>query len=193
MRVLVTYASRHGATAGIAERIAQVIERRGLEVTLLAADRARDTDGYAAFVVGSAAYMNRWLGDAISFVRRHQGVLAANPTWLFSSGPIGTEHIDKKGRDVLVASEPVQFEEYRRTVRPRDTRVFFGAYDPNAKPVGLAERFTALLPASIRQQIPAGDFRDWADIDAWASSIADQLDADVSRPEPLAPVRGVPV
>ena len=35
------------------------------------------------------------------------------------------------------------------------------AYDPGAKPVGVAKRFTALMPASARDGIPAGDFRDW--------------------------------
>ena len=34
MKILVAYASRHGATKGIAERIAQTLERNGLDVTL---------------------------------------------------------------------------------------------------------------------------------------------------------------
>jgi menaquinone-dependent protoporphyrinogen oxidase len=32
----------------------------------------------------------------------------------------------------------------------------------------------ALLPAA-RNAMPTGDFRDWAEIEAWAASIADEL------------------
>ena len=34
MKILVAYATRHGATQGIAERIAQTLEADGLDVTL---------------------------------------------------------------------------------------------------------------------------------------------------------------
>ena len=39
MKVLVAYATRHGATRGIAERIAETLERRGHEVTTQPADQ----------------------------------------------------------------------------------------------------------------------------------------------------------
>ena len=36
------------------------------------------------------------------------------------------------------------------------------------------ERITQLMPAA-RNALPAGDFRDWEAIDAWAGTIADEL------------------
>ncbi len=36
------------------------------------------------------------------------------------------------------------------------------------------ERFARLMPAA-RAAIPAGDFRDWEEIEAWAARIADEL------------------
>ena len=36
------------------------------------------------------------------------------------------------------------------------------------------ERVTRLMPAA-RDALPTGDFRDWAEIDAWSGRIADQL------------------
>jgi menaquinone-dependent protoporphyrinogen oxidase len=178
MKILVAYASRHGATKGIAERIARTLERPGLEVTLAAADHVGDPKAYDAFVVGSAAYTGGWLKEATRFVRRNQDLLASRPIWLFSSGPIGTDLVDAKGRDVIKASVPREFAEFRPELHPRDERVFFGAYDPSAPATGLMERamgaFLRVMP-SVRKQIPAGDFRDWPAIEAWAGGIAASL------------------
>ena len=178
MKILVAYASRHGATKGIAEHIAVTLERTGLDVTLQPVEKAGPIDGYDAFVIGSAAYVGGWLGEATTFVRRHRDVLAHRPVWLFSSGPIGCESVDAKGRDQIEASEPKEFREFGRTIWPRERRVFFGAYDPDAAPVGMAEgvmaRFSRLVPA-VRQALPAGDFRDWPAIGAWAEEIAREL------------------
>jgi menaquinone-dependent protoporphyrinogen oxidase len=54
--------------------------------------------------------------------------------------------------------------------------VFFGAYDPDQPPIGLVERFASpfMRRGAIRAST-AGDFRDWAAIDAWAEGIADVL------------------
>lgn len=178
MRILVTYASRHGATKGIAERIAATLERHGLEVVLAPAGEARQPEAFDAFVIGSAAYMNSWLGDATKFVRRNRKLLAGRPVWLFSSGPIGTELVDAKGRDVIEASIPKEFAEFGRDIHPRDEKVFFGAYDPTAQPTGIAEgfmsRFVRTFPA-ILDEMPTGDFRDWPAIEAWADGIAGEL------------------
>lgn len=45
--------------------------------------------GYDAVVLGSAVYVGRWLEPARELVDAHAEELAARPTWLFSSGPIG--------------------------------------------------------------------------------------------------------
>ncbi len=187
MRILVAYASRHGATRGIAERIAQTLERAGLEVTLAPVEGAGAVGEYDAFVIGSAAYVSHWLKEASQLVRRHRSLLASRPVWLFSSGPIGTDAVDAKGRDVFEASRPNEFTEFADAIHPRDQRVFFGAYDPHAKPIGLMERLGApfMRMSAIRTSIPAGDFRDWAAIEAWAESIAREL-----QPAPIA--SGIP-
>jgi menaquinone-dependent protoporphyrinogen oxidase len=183
MNVLVTYASKHGATKGIAERIALTLKRAGLEVTLLPVEEADPIAEYGAVVIGSAAYMGGWMGEATAFVRRHRDVLAFRPVWLFSSGPVGTEKVDAKGRDQLDAARPREFEEFARSIQPRGEQVFFGAYDPDAGAVGAAEglmaRFMRLMPA-VRNVLPAGDFRDWAAIDAWAEGIAGELQQPVA-------------
>ncbi len=178
MTVLVAYASRHGATEGIAERIAARLRLDGLAVEAVPAATVRDASAYDAFVVGSAAYMFHWLTDAVRFVKRNRATLAARPVWIFSSGPLGTERVDAKGRDALLASEPKEFAQFRAMLQPRGEQVFFGAFDLAGPPVGLAERFTRMMPAA-RDALPVGDFRDWAAIDAWADAIAQQLGGTV--------------
>ena len=174
MRVLVVYASRHGATQGIADRIAASLSGRGIEVSVRSADERGDIAGFDAFVIGAAAYLFHWLKEATAFVRHNRSTLASHPVWLFSSGPLGTDATDAEGRDVLETTEPREFAEFRDAIRPRGLRVFFGAYDPDSKPIGIMERFTRLMPAA-RNAFPAGDFRDWDEIDAWAAGIADEL------------------
>ena len=175
MHVLVAYASRHGATQGIAERIAETLRTAGLEAEARPAASIKSLAGYDAYVIGSAAYMFHWLKDATRFVERNRGILGTRPTWLFSSGPVGTDTVDAKGRDVLMTSVPKEFADLTTAVHPRGVRVFFGAWDPSLPPVGLAERFVRHMPAAARNAMPTGDFRDWAAIDAWADEIAAEL------------------
>jgi hypothetical protein len=89
MRVLVTAATKYGATAEIAAAIAEVLDEHGLEATMLPPDQVEEVDGYDAVVLGSAVYAGHWLKPARELVERHAGALASRPVWLFSSGPVG--------------------------------------------------------------------------------------------------------
>ena len=173
MIVLVAYASRHGSTMGIAERIADGLRAAGLRTEVRSVDAIGDITPYGAFVIGGAAYMYHWLKEATAFVRRHRETLAGRPTWLFSSGPLGTDLVDEAGRDILEVTRPREFDELEGLVHPRDEHIFFGAWDPDDPPAGLGEWVLRHLPAS--PEIPSGDFRDWPAIDAWTASIADEL------------------
>lgn len=176
MTVLVAYATRHGATAGIAQRIAEGLQSAGLSAEARPAGEVDDLTPYDAVVLGGAAYMFHWLKEAKGFARRHSAELALRPVWLFSSGPLGTDKVDKEGRDVLESTRPKEFEELTDLLHPQGERVFFGAWDPEAPPKGLGERLMHLLPAA-RGAMPTGDFRDWPAVDAWAAEIAAQLKA----------------
>jgi hypothetical protein len=78
--------------------------------------------------------------------RRRRKELAERPVWLFSSGPLGTDLVDKDGKNVLQASRPKEFDELTKLLHPRGEQVFFGAYDPDASPVGLGERLVQHMP-----------------------------------------------
>jgi len=173
MRVLLVHASRYGSTQGIAERIAATLCRQGFETTVQPAKRADDPSAYDAVVIGSAAYYFHWMKDATKFVRRYRHVLANRPVWLFSSGPLGTDLTDAQGRDVRVATEPKEIAEFKQIIQPRDHRVFFGALDGSK--LGFAHGLVLKFAKRAKAPLPEGDFRDWGDIEAWASSIAQAL------------------
>lgn len=59
MSVLVAYASRHGSTKGIAERIAAVLRELGLSAEAKQVDQARDLDNHDRVTFATSA--RRWL------------------------------------------------------------------------------------------------------------------------------------
>jgi menaquinone-dependent protoporphyrinogen oxidase len=172
MKILVAYATKYGATEAIAARIAEQLRQAGHDANLESVEVAADLAGYDVFVIGSAAYLGHWQQKATGFVRANEGLLASRPTWLFSSGPLGTEPTNAQGVDQRVAAEPKEIPEIEEAIHPRDHRVFYGALDPGK--LGVRDRAIRTLPAG-RALLPEGDFRDWQDIESWAQSIAHDL------------------
>jgi menaquinone-dependent protoporphyrinogen oxidase len=172
MTILVAYASKHGATREIAERVAETLRDSGLDAEVRPIGAAGDPAGYEAFVLGSAVYFGSWRKEATAFVRRHRAVLATRPVWRFSSGPLGTAATDAEGRDLREAAVPKESAGFAEAIQPRDHRVFFGALDHTR--FGFAERLVWALPAG-RKLLIEGDFRDWADVESWARGIAQAL------------------
>jgi menaquinone-dependent protoporphyrinogen oxidase len=167
-RVLVAYASRFGSTQGIAERIGEVLAAAGLAVDARAIDEVGEVVGYGAFVLGSSVEGGHWLKGASAFLERHAATLGSHPLWLFSSGPLGDRSVNAPQPD------PKEVAAARRELRPRDCRVFAGAFDratSDFSEMGLVERTV------VRKFLPDGDWRDWPAIEAWAAGIARELAA----------------
>jgi menaquinone-dependent protoporphyrinogen oxidase len=166
MRVLVTAASRHGATHEIASAIADGLARRGVDAEARPAEELSSLDGYDAFVLGSAVYIGRWLEPAQRLVEDHADRLAAGPVWLFSSGPLGPPDALKPEGD------PVDVERFMEVTRAGAHRVFAGRLD--RKLLGFGEKAVV-----VAVRAPEGDFRDWEAIDGFAGEIAEHLRASV--------------
>ena len=184
MRVQLVYASRHGGTAGIAERIAELLRRQGHDVVLSDAADRPSAVGYDAYVIGAGVHIGSWHKEATEFLARNQATLAIKPVWLFSSGPLPGSSMMQDTEDRLtLALGPEtgpgsggrkRIEALSAAIHPRDHRVFYGAYDPTDPPKSIGERLVRMMPAAKRV-LPAGDFREWDAIDAWAEEIAGQL------------------
>lgn len=176
MRILVVHASRYGATKVIAERIAAKLAASGHEAEVRPVKTPGLLTGHDAFVVGSAVYFGKWRKEAREFVERHRHLLASRPVWLFSSGPLGAPAADAP--DPQERAVPEDLPALVEAVHPRSHRVFLGALDPHR--LGFRDRLIRALPAN-RPLLPEGDFRDWADIEAWAAEIAHELSGDRPR------------
>ena len=108
MAVLVVYASRHGATAGIAGRIADRLTDAGIVVGLHRVDEVEAVDAYDAVVFGAPVYDQSWPPEAHLFVADHRELLAARPLWLFSMGSFGDT---KRVIGPLTHREPTRIRE----------------------------------------------------------------------------------
>lgn len=172
MTVLIAYASKYGGTRDIAERIAAALKSSGVEAVIQPAASPGDLSGYDAFVLGSALYMGSWMKQALEFAREHRDVLASRPTWLFSSGPLGTATTDAHGHDVRETAGPKQLLELQEILGVREHRVFFGVSDHTH--FDLRDRLIYAVPAG-KKLLMDGDFRDWDEVDAWANEIAHAL------------------
>jgi len=166
MRVLVSAASRHGATTEVAERIAAVLASAGLQVTVAAPGDVADVRGFDGAVIGSGVYTGRWLTPARDLLARQRDALALMPVWLFSSGPVGEPPVP--------ADDPADAAPMVALIGARGHRVFAGRMDRSR--LGIGER---AMVAMVRA--PDGDFRPWPEVDAWARSIAQELQAASAR------------
>lgn len=163
--ILVAYATKHGATAGIAEKIGQVLREAGLTVDVKPAAEAGNPAAYRAVVLGSAVYIGRWRKEAARFLQANEKTLAERPVWLFNSGPLG------EGDPVELAGDfgfPKSLKPVADRIQPRDIAIFKGAVD--LQKLNPLERW---MFKNAKSSI--GDFREWNAITAWATAIAQAL------------------
>jgi menaquinone-dependent protoporphyrinogen oxidase len=165
MKVLVTAASRYGATAQIAAAIADELAGHGLEVEVAAPSDVGDIGRFGALVLGSAVYAGHWLEPATALVARHRDRLSGMPVWLFSSGPVG----DPARRLVrAMGADPAELSGVRAATGAIDHRMFAGRLD--RRRLTRAQRCALAVVRGLE-----GDFRDWDAIRAWSAGIADAL------------------
>jgi len=160
-RVLVSYASAAGSTAGIAERIAEVLRTAGCEVVCRPADPDADLAGFDALVLGSAVHDMAWLPSAVTVL--HRAVTSGcGPVWCFSVGGVNprgrlTWYLARKEAERVEQQFPSGFI-------AQEHRVFGGVVDMADVPLQ-GRLFYRLTGAR------AGDHRDWPAIERWASSV----------------------
>lgn len=163
MKVLISVASKHGATGKIGDTLAAVLVAAGVDVEAHPPQDVGSTDPYDAIILGSAVYAGRWLEPARKLGERLATQQSARPVWLFSSGPLGDPPMPlPESPDALVLAE---------RIGAREHRTFAGRLE--RAELGFLER---AITKAVRA--PDGDFRDWVAIKSWAGAIAQGLNEE---------------
>ncbi len=179
MTILVAFASTHGSTRGVAERLASSLAAHGLTAEARAVIDVEDVGGYDGFILGSAVHNQRWLPEAAAFVRAHRAALASHPLWLFSVSSVGDEEsffppaVARWLR--RMRGEFSEIQRYRVALNARGHRNFAGAVETTHWSA-IGNLFLRALGGSF------GDHRNWTAIEAWAAQIGVELRGDRTRP-----------
>ncbi len=168
--ILVTYASRLGSTAGVAEAIAKTLTERGVQVEVRPMSDVTDLSPYRAVIAGSAIRGGQWLPEAMQFMRVHRAALAQKRFAAFLV--------------CMTLAMPRVNDEYRRTVagwlspvrvlvQPVSEGYFAGVLNINhIESFFDRVKFRISVALGVWQE---GDHRDWAAIQAWAAKLAVDL------------------
>jgi len=161
-RVLVTFASTLGSTAGIAAEIGKTLGARGFCADVRPIRENPSLDGYQAVLVGSAVRHGNWLPEAVEFVKSNQQALRRVPVAVF------TAHITNLGNDANSRNNRLAFlNEVRPLLQPVEQVFFAGKLDRRGAAM--------LLPGWVARLIPPMDFRNWKTIRAWAEGLGPLL------------------
>jgi menaquinone-dependent protoporphyrinogen oxidase len=165
-RLLVAYATLHGSTREIAERIASQLRQAGLDVDVLPAGKVRSLQGYSAVVLGTALYMFRMHKDARRFMTRHQQAISGGiPLAIFAGGAYGPN----AGADsVEIRTRLNQELAAYGWLHPVCVKIVGGRFDPARL------HFPWNLVPALRNGQPS-DARDWDDIAVWAAELPEAL------------------
>jgi menaquinone-dependent protoporphyrinogen oxidase len=173
--ILVTYASRYGATQEVAETVATVLREQGLTVDLQPMRTVQTLAGYGAVVLGAPLYIGSWQKDAQKFLTQHRDALVQRPVAIFTLGPIGSEQEEWDGVRVQLDQQMAKYP----WLKPVALELFGGRYDPAR--LRFPDSLLTLLPATPLRNKPASDVRDWTAIRAWAGKLAAQLQPIAAR------------
>jgi len=154
-KILVTYASRAGSTAEIAETVGRILAEGGAQVDVLPMKEVKDLSTYQAVVAGSAIRGSKWLPEAMQFVEAHKAELARKRFAMFTVCiTMAMKNAERYRTGVAKWVAPV-----RALVRPLDEGFFAGRLDFTKLPVNWD---TLMLRLTVALGIfPRGDQRDW--------------------------------
>ena len=164
-KILVTYASRAGATSEVAEVIGQVLADTGAAVDVCQVKDVTDLSPYSAVVLGSAIYMGGWMSDATKFVEKYRAVLSQMPVATFTVSMLMVDRPEEFQQ--LIATQFTESEQQPR-IQPVSNGIFAGRIDYGKLP---------FFHRSIAKMMKAEeeDRRDWDSIRNWAGELVPQL------------------
>lgn len=155
--VLIAYATRYGSTTDVAEVVADVLRQNfAVHVDVQKTRHVQDVSAYDCVILGSSIINDRWLPEMDDFIDRFiDDLKALSCAFFITSGSVGKgEHGEQTLATYIrnLQQHPLQ---------PVHIGVFGGHIDFNA--LSTVEKYVTTV-----KKLPAGDYRDWSAIRAWA-------------------------
>lgn len=170
-KVLVTYASGAGSTIGVADAIHQTLANAGLNVDLRPMQTVDDITPYTAVVAGSAIRWDRWLPEAVQFIKRHQTALRQKPFAAFLvCMAMSVQH--ERQRKQALATASGYLKPIRAMVPTVSEGLFAGTLTLSKLPLLYQIPFKMVILTGLFKE---GDYRDWDAIQRWAEKLPDRL------------------
>jgi menaquinone-dependent protoporphyrinogen oxidase len=168
-KILITYASRSGFTAGVADAIGKTLIDHGEAVDILRMQDVKDLTIYKAVVAGSSIQEGKWLPEALEFIQTYRSLLSQKPFAVFVvCMTLAMPKADKYRYAVAAWLDSV-----RSLVKPVSEGLFAGGLSIGKIP-SFGDRFKFRLSVMFGVW-KEGDHRDWKAISDWAKSLVPLL------------------
>jgi menaquinone-dependent protoporphyrinogen oxidase len=164
-KILVTYSSRSGYTAGVATVIGKTLAEHGRQTDVRAMQDVTDLSQYKAVVGGSPIQAGNWLPEAIEFMQKNKGSLINKPFAAFTvCMTLAMPNGEKYRHAVADWTQPV-----RAIVKPLFEGYFAGALDISKIP-SFSDRLKFRISVAFGVW-KEGDHRDWNAIRIWTENL----------------------
>ena len=168
-KILVCYASRSGATAGVAEEIGKSLAESGFDMEVCPMDEVKDVSPYRAVVAGSAIQAGRWLPEAMQFMNKFKNDLSSRPVAVFLvCMTLAMPKAEEYRTHVSNWLQPV-----RTLIKPVSEGLFAGTLE-----IKRIHSFTDRIKFRLSVLFGVwkeGDHRKWNEIRDWTSQLAGRL------------------
>ena len=165
-KILIAYAGNYDSTKEIAQYIAVIINGMGGNAVTRSVDEIKGLAPYDAVIIGSAARMDKLLGKALRFARRHADDLRQKTTAYFVTCITMKKDTPENREKAGSFLQPLcQIRE------PVGIGLFGGKLEYNK--IGFL--WKTLARQDKTGSMAEGDFRDWEQIRAWAKEIGPKL------------------
>jgi menaquinone-dependent protoporphyrinogen oxidase len=163
-KILVTYVTRAGSTAEVADFIGKTLSDKGAVVDVKPLYNVRDINNYQAIVLGTAIRKGGVLPEAIKFVKAHKSELEKIPVLYFVVCMTLKDNTEENLTKVNAYLDPLRAE-----IIPVDSGLFAGKMDYSKL------SFLDLMIIKYMVKTPEGDYRDWKAIKTWTDNLFPKL------------------
>lgn len=165
-QILVAYASQFGTTKEVAQSIGKTLDQEGYTVEVQWVKQVKSIDHYDAIIIGSAIQYDKWMPEAVEFVKTNQALLKQRTVAYFFTCMTLARRNEKTERKAVAYSDKLYA--LMPHINPISVGRFAGAIDYRKLSFFLRFMLKGFLSiVGIRE----GDYRDWGAIQTWAKQL----------------------